>query len=159
MSHKRKQQGNVLVFSLAIILIFGVLGASMVSLQWGNSDILAREMLSRQANFYARSGKEWALTQLFPLRLDTSQQPDATTLRARCVAINNSNNSSAQSAMNTMMTGHLGCTFITTNDVCTAPDASLPIDLQHFRIQTTIQCGSNHLVVQRTREVWVRAVN
>ncbi|MFW1503881.1 MSHA biogenesis protein MshP, partial [Vibrio parahaemolyticus] len=67
MSHKKAQQGNVLIVVLFVIIVMGYLAASLMKVSWSNQSTLTREFLGTKAWFIAQSANEWALTQLYPL--------------------------------------------------------------------------------------------
>lgn len=143
MFHSRRQQGNVLIIVLFVIIVMGFLAASLMRVNWSNQSTLTREFLGTKAWFIAQSANEWALTQLYPL--DTPQ-PD--------VAENCLNRVSGATPAVTQGTGcqlnAMTCSTIGTFNAGTSDAESL------FKVQATAICGSGVTKVQRQQEIWVR---
>ncbi|EGQ8246153.1 TPA: MSHA biogenesis protein MshP [Vibrio parahaemolyticus] len=143
MSHKKAQQGNVLIVVLFVIIVMGYLAASLMKVSWSNQSTLTREFLGTKAWFIAQSANEWALTQLYPLS-DTN--PDVANFCVNTVSGATPNVTQGTSCQLRAMT----CSNIGTFNAGTSEAESL------FRVQATAVCGSGVAQVQRQQEIWVR---
>lgn len=157
----KRQQGNLIIISVFVIVVMGMLAANLSRISWSNQDTLTREYLGTQAWFLAHSGNEWAMTVLFPL--DGGDTP--TDLLARCNStINGSAGGDAATAL--IDNANIPCNTLTIE--CTSPpldpndssqlDSTIPEDLQYYKVTSTAICGSDQFQVQRVQEMWVRGV-
>lgn len=138
----RKQQGNLYVVVIFVLVVIGFLASGLSQVQWSNSDAQARSVLGTQAWLLAHSTNEWALTQMYPLRLSG----ESFDLSAACSAL-----TSAPEALKTD-----ACRSISIS--CSEPDSRVPSALRFYRLESSVQCGSGINLVERRQQVWVREV-
>ncbi|MGR5302081.1 MSHA biogenesis protein MshP [Vibrio alfacsensis] len=143
MFHSRKQQGNVLIVVLFVIIVMGFLASSLMRVNWSNQSTLTREFLGTKAWFIAQSANEWALTQLYPLN---TPKPDVARLCLSQVSGATPNVTQGTGCQLKAMT----CSTIGTFNPGTSEAESL------FKVQATAICGSGVIQVQRQQEIWVR---
>ncbi|MGI9284536.1 MAG: hypothetical protein ACR2P1_04055 [Pseudomonadales bacterium] len=74
---QHKQSGSALMMAIFVLVVVGLLGASMVSLLKNADESVAREVISTRALLAAESGAQRKIQQLFP-----------TSGAANCAAIN-----------------------------------------------------------------------
>ncbi|HDY7841366.1 MSHA biogenesis protein MshP [Vibrio vulnificus] len=136
--NRRKQQGNMLVVAIFVIVVMGFLASSLTRINWSNSDNLTREQLGTQAWLMAQSANEWALTQLYPLGFSVSVSSACATINIKVKTPNVSVNSPCRPPQMTCQSiGQLqGETF--------------------YRVEAIAVCGSGILEVERRQEVWVK---
>jgi MSHA biogenesis protein MshP len=153
MSHKpinqtrRRQQGNIIVISVFIVVVMGLLAANLVRINWSNQDTLTREALGTQAWFLANSANEWALATLYPIDGDGSLSE----LETNCTSVNNSANAASALA------NGLPCDAPTIQ--CIAPNSALPDELKYYKVSSSASCSSGTVFeVQRMQDVWIKAV-
>ncbi|MBD1558966.1 hypothetical protein HC752_18685 [Vibrio sp. S9_S30] len=147
MSHKKSQTGSVLIIAIFIIVVMGMLGLTLVRLEWSNQDILTREVLGTQAWFLAHSGNEWGLTYMYPL----NESAGAPQLSARCTSLNVAANA-AEDALRA--NSNVPCS--TLKITCDERGSG---DLTFYRISSVAVCGgSNTFEVSREQEVWAKAM-
>lgn len=70
------QRGSALMMAIFVLVVVGLLGASMVSLLKNADESVAREVISTRALLAAESGAQRKIQQLFP----TSGAADCTTI-------------------------------------------------------------------------------
>ncbi|MGR2946621.1 MSHA biogenesis protein MshP [Vibrio vulnificus] len=134
--NRRKQQGNMLVVAIFVIVVMGFLASSLTRINWSNSDNLTREQLGTQAWLMAHSANEWALTQLYPLGVSAS-------VSSACATIQGDTPS------------------VSVNSPCRNPQISCQSigTLQgetFYRLEASAVCGSGIVEVERRQEVWVK---
>lgn len=78
LNSKQQQSGSALMMAIFVLVVVGLLGASMVSLLKNADESVAREVISTRALLAAESGAQRKIQQLFP-----------TSGAADCSAINN----------------------------------------------------------------------
>ncbi|EJG1086151.1 MSHA biogenesis protein MshP [Vibrio parahaemolyticus] len=143
MSHKKAQQGNVLIVVLFVIIVMGYLAASLMKVSWSNQSTLTREFLGTKAWFIAQSANEWALTQLYPL--------NGTSAAFTTLCSNRVNGKKPDVAQGTgCEIEAMQCSEIGTFNKGASDAESL------FKVQATAMCGSGVTKVQRQQEIWVR---
>ncbi len=147
---KKRQQGNMIVMAIFIIVVMSMLALNLMRLRLSNQDTLVRENLGAQAWFLSHSASEWALTQMYPL----NQPALAANLTTACT---NLNNNTATATARTALAANLPCS--TPVVTCTNPNPNLPSELVYFQITTTAVCGSDSFQVQRGQQVWTRPVD
>lgn len=134
--NRRKQQGNMLVVAIFVIVVMGFLASLLTRINWSNSDNLTREQLGTQAWLMAQSANEWALTQLYPVGVSAS-------VSTACAAIQGATPS------------------VSVNSPCRNPQISCQSigTLQSetfYRLEASAVCGSGIVEVERRQEVWVK---
>ncbi len=134
--NRRKQQGNMLVVTIFVIVVMGFLASSLTRINWSNSDNLTREQLGTQAWLMAHSANEWALTQLYPLGVSAS-------VSTACTAIQGDTPN------------------VSVNSPCRPPQMTCQSigSLQgetFYRVEAIAVCGSGIVEVERRQEVWVK---
>ncbi len=158
MSHKKNQTGSVLIIAIFVIVVMGMLGLTLVRLQWSNQDTLTREVLGTQAWFLAHSGNEWGLTFMYPL----DQTATAVELGDRCTELNNATPSPPTPSVafnadesSAILIDNTPCTSLTIS--CTQRGAG---EFMFFKISSVAVCGgvNTSFEVSREQEVWARAM-
>ncbi len=138
-----KQQGNVFIVVIFVLVVIGFLASGLSQVRWSNGDAQARNVLGTQAWLLAHSSNEWALTKMYPLR-DTSD--DTFDLGTACRDLGNVPNDFKTNACQTISVS------------CQAPDSSVPTALQFYRLESRVQCGTGVHLVERRQQIWVREV-
>ncbi|GEA52485.1 MSHA biogenesis protein MshP [Vibrio inusitatus NBRC 102082] len=145
-----KQQGNVYIIAIFVIVVLGMLTLNLTRIAWSNQDTLTREVLGTQASLLAQSGNEWALTHLFPL----NEADDFASLKGRCGSLG----TSAVDAANALVANSdIPCSSPIIS--CEVSPENIPDDLKHLKVTTRAKCNeSNVFEVEREETVWVRGV-
>ncbi|PMM08481.1 hypothetical protein BCT61_01235 [Vibrio breoganii] len=145
-----KQQGNVYIIAIFVIVVLGMLTLNLTRIAWSNQDTLTREILGTQASMLAQSGNEWAMTHLFPL----NEADDFDSLDTRCSSLS----SSATAAANALIANSdIPCSSPTI--ACEASPENIPDGLRYLKVTTRAICNeSNVFEVEREETVWVRGI-
>ncbi|CCN83274.1 putative MSHA biogenesis protein MshP [Vibrio nigripulchritudo SFn27] len=146
MSPKSHQSGSVLIIAIFVIVVMGMLGLTLIRLEWSNQDTLTREVLGTQAWFLAHSGNEWGLTYMYPL----NESAAVSNLDTRCTSLDTDAVAAASAIRQN----------------ADAPCSSLIIecegsgsgDLRFYRISSVAVCGSTTFEVSREQEVWAKSM-
>ncbi|MFA1562417.1 MSHA biogenesis protein MshP [Aliivibrio fischeri] len=141
--NKRKQEGNLLVMSIVVMVVVGFLSLNLLKVESSNHDTLSKEVLGTQAWFLAHSGAEWGLTQLFPLGISGADT-------SICNGVVRRPN---------MREDGSGCkqdpeVVCVTNTVNYHSE-----EVQYFKITSSVTCGSGIDQVTRVQEVWAKEIN
>lgn len=133
-----KQRGSALVVALFIIIVMGLLVASMSKLVVSSSESISFEVLGTRAFFAAQSGMERSLSLLYAL--------DASVLTS-CPATPDINFGAA---------GTDGLEQCNVSMSCSASNSSLESGITHFYLVSTATCGTGAFTSSRTieMEVW-----
>lgn len=135
--NRHKQQGNMLVVTIFVIVVIGFLASSLTRINWSNSNNLTREQLGTQAWLIAQSANEWALTQLYPLGVSASVSTACVDTVSGATPSVNVNSPCRPPQMTCQSIGTLqGETF--------------------YRVEASAVCGSGIVEVERRQEVWVK---
>ncbi len=139
MSHKQKQQGNVLIVAIFTLVVMGFLATSLNRVRWASSDTLTQEHLGSQAWLLANSANEWALTQIYPVGSPAISDVCSVVNVAPSIDVGNDN--CVLESMQCVSIGELSL------------DGE---DRRFFKIKATAACGNESIRVTRRQEVWVR---
>ncbi|WP_070963189.1 MSHA biogenesis protein MshP [Vibrio sonorensis] len=137
MSHRRKQNGNLFVVVIFVLVVMGFLASTLNRISWSNTDNLTRELIGTQAWLQAHSANEWVLTQMYPLSTDSN-------VESYCTSVNG-----AEVGMPSTVT----CQPVEIS--CTKLDGELE-GQQLFKLVSTATCGVGINLVQRSQELWLR---
>ncbi|WP_117236080.1 MSHA biogenesis protein MshP [Vibrio maerlii] len=142
MSHRRKQQGNLIIVVVFVLVVMGFLAASLSRIEQSNSDSHTKEVMGTQAALLAHSAIESALTTVYPPRANITDQFD---VAAACTAIDGSNLSfeTQVSCQNVQL-------------ACEQRGGTLVDDTQLFVIEAVSICGTGINQMQRRQEAWLR---
>lgn len=122
----RSQQGSALTIALWILVIGGLISATLLQFRQQNSESLVYQMQGQRAYTLAQSQLELALVQLFPLDLPVQQ----------CASVSPGRTWSAD--------GWQGCvTTVSCQQVTVESHTS-------FRLVSTATCGSGRLMSSRS---------
>lgn len=133
----RKQQGNVLVIAIFVIVVLGFLASSLTRVHWSNSDSLTREYMGTQAWLLAQSANEWALTQMYPLNASSA-------VSSACSATINGASWSATT------TTSCQAVSLTCNEIGTLDEQGF------YQITAVAKCGNGELQVERQEQILVK---
>lgn len=138
MSHNQfKQQGNILILSVIVMVVVGFLSLNLIKVETSNHDTVSKEILGTQAWFLAHSGAELGLVKLFPL-----DQP-----MTSCRAVTTMPNDE----LNKMVNAEPKCRHLDLS--CVEKTAGT---VTYFQIKSTATCGSGVNTVTRVQEVWAK---
>ena len=137
-----KAHGNVLVIVLFVVVVMGYLSASLLRTTWSNHSATTREFVGTQAWFLAQSASEWALTQFYPLDLNSGG------VATHC--------GSLATAFPGVDIG--SCSVgVTCSDIGTLPASVTGVsDVSLYRVSAVAQCGNGLSRVERRQEIWVK---
>lgn len=135
----KKQNGNLYIVAIFVIVVMGFLADALARMAWSNSDALSKDLLGTRAWLAAHSVNELALTHLYPLDSITSEVDTACS------------NWSASDA-NSLIGQFEGCAVVTSCNPLSTLDS-----VKYYRIDTAVRCGSGPYLVERQQDVWVKA--
>ncbi len=135
----RRQQGNVLIVLIFVIVVMGFLASSLTRVNWSNSDSFTREQLGTQAWLLAHSANELALAKMYPLGAESN-------VSGVCPTLTSDTDFAA-------LTNSSICVSVTTQ--CDNSVGSLA-GQAFYKIQSRVVCGSGIHQIERVQEVWVK---
>ncbi|MGL1558684.1 MSHA biogenesis protein MshP [Vibrio parahaemolyticus] len=140
---RNRQQGNVLIVTLFVILVMGYLAASLMKVSWSNQSGVTREFLGTKAWFTAQSSNDWLLTQFFPVN-------ESAAVASVCNGIKGGSRAPDSGLFDK------GCqiTQLDCQNAGVLTDNGESVGL--YVIKSVASCGSGLSQVQRQQEVWVR---
>ncbi len=143
---KRKQQGNMLMVVIFIIVVLGFLATNLVLVNWSDSDSNNRSIFGTQAWLLAHSSNEYVLSKMYPAS-DTRLTPVADVCTE--IGVGAYNNFITNTIIDSSA---IQCELIALECRDTGD-----LDGQTFYIiNSQISCGSGAYEVQRNQEFWVR---
>ncbi|WP_110410639.1 MSHA biogenesis protein MshP [Vibrio rumoiensis] len=151
----RKQSGSVLIVVIFVVVVMGLLAATMARLEWSNQDTQSREIMGNRAWFMAHSANEWALTYLYPLNQSASDPAD---IEARCTTLQ-ANSAAALGALFSSESEYSNCTVKVLN--CRAYNVTADTDkYTYFKLHAEATCGDSQglFAVERAQDVVVKAI-
>ncbi|MCF7353832.1 MSHA biogenesis protein MshP [Vibrio sp. CK2-1] len=155
-SSLKHQSGSVLIVVIFVVVVMGLLAATMARLEWSNQDTQSREIMGNRAWFMAHSVNEWALTQLFPLG-ETGE--DVGVLQGRCSSISfpESNGFFTDTEYQNCEIKSVECTPQVLN---IAGGEDEPTSYGFFKVATKASCSDAQGLfnVERSQEVVVKAL-
>ncbi|MCL9780535.1 MSHA biogenesis protein MshP [Vibrio sp. S4M6] len=137
-----KQQGNLYIIAVFVLVVMGFLGANLARIEYSNRDAITRDVLGTQAWLLAHSANEYVLTQLYPIDASAAVAANCDPIAA---AITTGANTMRSSYFNNCASVTVACTSIGTLD-----------SVNYYKVESSAICGSGINEVERTQEVWVR---
>ncbi|MGF1752915.1 MSHA biogenesis protein MshP [Vibrio makurazakiensis] len=139
---KKKQVGSLYIVVIFVLVVMGFLATSLSRMEWSNHDAHTKDIIGTQAALLAHSATEQALTEIYPPRLNETDQFDVATA---CTNLNG-----------TAMTFE---STIRCDDVqisCGTVGGELVDGSQLYVVSAVATCGTGINLMQRNQDIWVR---
>ncbi|MGO2497040.1 MAG: MSHA biogenesis protein MshP [Vibrio litoralis] len=155
-SSSNRQSGSVLIVVIFVVVVMGLLAATMARLEWSNQDTQSREIMGNRAWFMAHSANEWALTQLYLLNHQGSVPSD---IEARCSGLNSADAANMLTTQFREDSEYGNCSvkaLTCSTSILSADD----IDYTYFKVHAEASCGDEQglFSVERSQDVVVKAL-
>lgn len=138
---RRRQQGNLYIIAIFVLVVMGFLGANLVRIEQSNHDAYVRDVLGTQAWLLAHSANEYVLTEMYPLNTSSA-------VATNCDPMASSITSGAANVLSD---------FNSCSNVTLSCDSLGALDgMNYFKVESRANCGSGLNEVERSEEIWLR---